>query len=198
MTNIRGQVQSQIFTYMLGMIVISITIFIGYKVIAGFADIGPKINDFKLDLEFIVGDVGNEFGSFKRDRIPLTSKIEAVCFANSNINDNDEDIPVVSPTDLDNFKEDLSNKAYGAILDSIETGVKSNVFIVTKKNIEDAFYIPKLSVGNSKTIICIPNRNGINFALEGKGNFANLFASCEDDGDCMSMSCDLSDKKICQ
>jgi hypothetical protein len=202
--NNKGMIASQLFTYMLGIIVISVTVLIGYKVIATFGNISPQINDFKLDVEVRIDDVANEYGSFKRERIPLTSKIKVVCFANSDIIDDPENrIAEVKPDDLKEFETYLPTKAYGSIYDSLESGVQANVFIVTNKNMEEAFYINDLSITKhdktGPTVECIQNMKGINFALNGWGDYAEITASCGDGVDCLVGTCDTThEKNLCE
>ena len=202
--NNKGMIASQLFTYMLGIIVISVTVLIGYKVIATFGNISPQINDFKLDVEVVINDVANEYGSFKRERIPLTSKIKVICFANSDVIDDPENrIAEVNPDDLKEFETYLPTKAYGSIYDSLKSGVQANVFIITTQNMDEAFYISDLSISKwqsgGSTIECIQNMKGINFALNGWGDYAEITSSCGDGVDCLIGTCDTAqEKNLCE
>lgn len=150
----RGQLYSQIFIYILTIILVSFILVYGYNAVQNFKKRAEQVSclKFKNDLVNAIESVSPDFGSVKRKELQLCSGYTKVCFVETFESPN-------LPNDIDPI-----------IKDSILSSTGRNVFLL--ENIaKESFYAGRISV--EPDILCIKAVNSkIDLRLEGKGNHA--------------------------
>jgi hypothetical protein len=157
--NQKGEISSQVFTYILAAIIVGLILLVGYKGITTVLSVTSKapIDDFRSDFTSTVNKMARDFGSIKKYEFSLPSQIEEVCFIDSMNDENKFDIP--------------SSAAKNSFIKySIDDNVQKNVFLIKEGKIEESFYVDDLNVVTD--YLCIEN-SGLMYAwFEGKGRKA--------------------------
>lgn len=152
----RAQLYSQIFVYILTIILVSFILIYGYTAVQNFRKRAEQVSciKFKNDLSNSIESILSDFGSVKRKDLELCAGYSLVCFVETFQN-----IDMPSSTDP-------------VIKDSILAGAGKNVFLV--ENIaKESFYAGNISV--EPDVLCIEAANQkISLKLEGKGNHVLL------------------------
>ncbi|MBI2657828.1 hypothetical protein HYX08_04000 [Candidatus Woesearchaeota archaeon] len=152
----KAQIYSQVFIYILTIILISFILVYGYNAVQNFKNRAEQVSclKFKNDLQNAVESISSDFGSVKRKDLQLCSGYTQACFVESFESPN-------IPGSIDPI-----------IKDSILSSTGKNVFLV--ENIaKESFFAGKISV--EPDVLCIKALNGkISLKLEGKGNHASL------------------------
>jgi len=158
----RGQVQSQIFIYVLAVMVATAIFIYGYSAINSFIRQADEVGllKFKSDIESAVKIISTDYESTKifNEKHPLfiPQKFKEVCFVGPGA--------IVSSTD------------YPLIYDSVSSipPAKPNVFLIDDI-LSDAFYIGSIEVKETNNFFCTPVVNGmIYLKLEGLGDKARI------------------------
>lgn len=148
----KSQLYSQVFVYILTIILIAFILIYGYNAIQSFRKRADQVAclKFKNDLTNSIELVSNEFGSVKRKDLELCGNYKKVCFVESIENPN------------------IPNNADPIIKDSILSNAGKNVFLV-EDIAKESFYAGKISV--NPDVMCIKTANNkVSLRLEGKGN----------------------------
>ena len=147
----KAQMVGQIFVYILAVILVAFILIYGYNAVQTFKTRAEQVSyiKFKTDMESTIKSISSDYGSIKKAEFLVPSGYREVCFI-------DLDNPIVPP-------------GHPIIKDSVESGVKENIFLV-REAAEESFYVGKIEVaGNS----CIEVKAGkIKVQLEGKGDHA--------------------------
>lgn len=122
----RAQIPSQMFTYILTMLVIGMLLFLGVKWVGTIMDRGSDITmaKIKTDMEGAFEDIKYSYGSWKNEEFVLPSEVERVCFfdeekrkdetyRNTDICTVDDDD--YSPTICDSWGQEGSNIVFDPI-----------------------------------------------------------------------------------
>ena len=148
----KSQLYSQIFVYILSIILISFIMVYGYNAVQSFKKRAEQVSclKFKNDLVNAVDSISSDFGSVKKKELQLCDGYSKACFVETFESPN-------MPIDIDPI-----------IKDSILSGTGRNVFLV--ENIaKESFYAGKISV--DPDVLCINAVNSkITIKLEGKGD----------------------------
>ena len=148
----KSQIYSQIFIYILTIILISFILVYGYNAVQNFKKRAEQVSclKFKNDLSNAIESILSDFGSIKRKDLQLCAGYSKVCFVETFESPN-------LPSNIDPI-----------IKDSILSNTGRNVFLV--ENIaKESFYSGKISV--EPDVLCIKAANNkISLRLEGKGN----------------------------
>lgn len=152
----KAQLYSQIFIYVLTIILISFILVYGYNAVQNFKKRAEQVSclKFKNDLVNSIESISSDFGSIKRKDLQLCASYSKVCFVETFVSPN-------LPYDIDPI-----------IKDSILSGTGRNVFLV-EDIAKESFYSGKISVEPDVLCIRVVN-NKISLKLEGKGNHALL------------------------
>lgn len=150
----KAQLYSQIFIYILTIILISFILVYGYNAVQNFKKRAEQVSclKFKNDLVNAIDSISSDFGSIKRKELQLCAGYSKVCFVETFESPN-------IPNDIDPI-----------IKDSILSSTGRNIFLV--ENIaKESFYAGKISV--EPDVLCIRAVNSkIDLKLEGKGSHA--------------------------
>lgn len=154
----KSQLYSQIFIYILTIVLTSFILVYGYTAVNNFKKRAEQVSciKFKNDLKSAIESISSDFGSVKSKDIQLCAAYNKACFVESFENPN-------LPPDVDPI-----------LKDSVLSNSGKNVFMYDLGNIaKESFYIGKISV--DPDVLCIKSVNSkISFTLEGKGNHARL------------------------
>lgn len=152
----KSQLYSQIFIYILSIILISFILFYGYNAVQNFKKRAEQVCLLKLrsDVVNAVESISSDFGSIKRKDMELCAGYSQVCFVET----------LESPV--------LPNDADPIIKDSVLSDAGKNVFLV-EKIAKESFYAGKISV--EPDVMCIKAANNkVSIKLEGRGSHALL------------------------
>ena len=151
-----AQLYSQIFIYMLTVVLIAFIFVYGYSSVQNFTKRAEQLScvKFKTDLQVSVESILGDFGTVKRKDFQLCNQYTKVCFVESITNR-------IIPPNTDPI-----------IKDSVLSGAGRNVFLVDS-TAKDSFYAGTISV--APDVMCINVTNSkISLRLEGKGNHVLL------------------------
>ena len=154
--NEKSQLYSQIFIYVLTIILISFILAYGYNAVQNFKKRAEQVSclKFKNDLVNAVESISSDFGSVKRKELQLCGGYTQACFIETFESPN-------LPSNIDPI-----------IRDSMLSNTGRNVFLV-EKIAKESFYAGKISV--EPDVLCIKSTNSkISLRLEGKGNHVLL------------------------
>jgi hypothetical protein len=152
----RGQIPSQIFVYILALIIVAMILLFGYKAISNMQKRGEQVVliQFKTQLKNDVERLSSDYGSVRIGKYKLPSGFDEICFV---------DLKNVNPSDIMN---------HPIIKDSVESGVKENIFLLGKSNF-DSIYVEDLELSSYPYFSCISSKIGsVELRIEGKGNAA--------------------------
>ena len=151
-----AQLYSQIFIYVLTIILISFILAYGYNAVQNFKNRAEQVSclKFKNDLINAIESISSDFGSIKRKELQLCNGYTQACFVETFESPN-------LPGNIDPI-----------IRDSMLSNTGRNVFLV-EKIAKESFYAGKISV--EPDVLCINSANSkISLRLEGKGNHVLL------------------------
>ena len=154
--NEKSQIYSQIFIYILTIILISFILFYGYNAVQNFIKRAEQVCllKFKNDIINAVESISSDFGSVRKKELQLCTGYTQACFVET----------FESPV--------LPSNSDPIIKDSILSNTGKNAFLV-EKIAKESFYAGKISV--EPDVMCIKAVNSkISMTLEGKGNHALL------------------------
>ena len=153
----QAQLYSQIFIYVLTIVLVSFILVYGYNAIQNFNDRAEQVSclKFKNDIQNAVETTLSDFGTVKRKDFKLCGRYTQVCFVESFESPN---LPY--------------NKVDPIIEDSVRSNSGKNVFLV-EDIAKESFYTGKISV--DPDVLCINAVDGkISLRLEGRGNHVVL------------------------
>lgn len=152
----KSQLYSQIFIYILTIILVSFILVYGYNAVQNFKERAEKVAclKFQNDLSNAIESISSDFGSVKRKDLQLCAGYIQVCFVETFESPN-------LPSSID-----------PVIKDSVLSNTGRNVFLV--ENIaKESFYAGNISV--EPDVLCIKAvDNKISLRLEGRGDHAIL------------------------
>ena len=162
----QSQIYSQIFIYILALVLTSIILIYGYNAIQNFNKRANQVCflKFKNDLSNSIESITSDYGSVKKKDLQLCSGYNKVCFVETFTQLTSRENP--TPADIDPI-----------IKDSIKDNIQKNVFLV-EKAAKESFYAGNISVkslSNDPDVLCITSKNNqISLRLEGKGNHVRI------------------------
>lgn len=156
MRNEKAQIYSQVFIYILSILLVSFILIYGYNSVQNFKKRAEQVACLKLrnDITNAVESISGDFGSVIRKEISLCGAYTKICFVESFEN------PQIPPN------------SDPIIKDSVQSNAGRNVFLVDS-TAKDSFYAGKISV--EPDLLCIKALSGkISLRIEGKGDHASL------------------------
>jgi hypothetical protein len=151
----KSQIQSQIFVYILSMVVIALVLLYGYNAIKGFKERQEQITLVELEnqLKSLINSASPKYGSIEKGDIALPSEYNTICFVDNGELGSSDDCGLPEPD-------------AAIVRDAIQSST-ANIFLIPggSKNFR---------IGNIKVeggCVCIP-KTGSNavFRVEGLGN----------------------------
>ena len=151
---------SQVFIYLMTIIVAAFILFYGYRAISVFTEKSEQVSfiQFKNDMENTVTALSLDFGSVKVKEFALPGNINTLCFVSN------------YPSMLN-----LNNSKYPIIENSVNSGVRKNVFLIGN-GIDESFYVDNIEAAES--LLCMDAVSGkIKLRMEGKGDHTLISAA---------------------
>ncbi len=148
----QSQLYSQIFIYILTIVLVSFILVYGYTAVKNFKERADQVSclKFRNDMQNAIASTTSDFGTVKRKDLSICGKYTRVCFVESFI---EADIPLGTDP---------------IITDSVRSGSGKNVFLVEDIS-KESFYAGNISV--EPDVLCMKATGGkISLRLEGKGN----------------------------
>ena len=150
----RAQIYSQIFIYVLTIILISFILVYGYNAVRNFRDRADQVACLKLksELSNSVESISGDFGSIRKKDLQMCRGYTQICL-------------------VETFeKPKLPGRIDPVIKDSVLSNTGRNAFLADKIA-KESFYAGKISV--EPDVLCIKSvNNKVSLRLEGKGNHA--------------------------
>lgn len=152
--NKKAQAHTQIFIYILSIIIVAVILLFGYRAIDHFGKKADQVSyiKFKTDFESIVRIIGPDYGSIKRQEFIIGKRYRQICFVDSDY--------VESKT--------ISSSMHPIIQEMVLGGVGKNTFLMTD-SVEDSFDVGEIEA--SSGFICINSTKGrVRIEFEGLGD----------------------------
>ena len=164
----KSQVQSQVFVYILGVIVMSLILLYGYRAVKGMMNRGEQTSliKFKSDVKSTITTVSQDYGSVKVAEFEIPPNFRAVCFVNLNYNPTH----LLSPAKINQDKFPyISDRVYDIIHHNSQ---KQNMFLMPQGTESD--YVGNITV-EAQGFQCFNVSQGkLKLKIEGFGNRARL------------------------
>ena len=159
MSSDRSQIQTQIFIYVIAIVIFSFVLIYGYNAVKGFSQRSDQIAyiKFKTDLLSTVKRVSPDYGTVKREEFFIGGEYSKVCFVRS--------YSMRLASDKALVLSDISDQI---VWDSVNSDVNKNVFLFTT-TLQESFDVGPINV-STKGYECIDIKNGkakIQFKGEG-------------------------------
>ncbi len=156
----KGQIQGQVFIYILTLIITAGILLYGYNAIKGLNENAEQVEfiQFKDDLEKDFKTISSDYGSVKTKTYSVPSKVKEICFYQ--ICNAPECPPLSLPEDINPW-----------IADSINDETGNNVFLVMGNAIEP-MKLSKIRMDDDDIpLLCIPiSSSRLKLRLEGLGD----------------------------
>ncbi len=146
----KSMVASQIFIYIISILVFSLIMVYGYNAIRGFQGRAEQIAsiNFKTELTSTIKRVSPDYGTIKKEEFFIGGEYSKVCFV--------QDYPTTSSVDINKITDLI-------VKDSVESNVNKNTFLFTD-NLQESFEIGKINViednGDNAGYLCVNLVNG--------------------------------------
>jgi hypothetical protein len=151
----KGQIQSQIFVYILSIVIISLVLIYGYNAIKGFKERQEQITlvEFENDIRLLINQASPKYDSIEKGDIAMPSEFSSICFVDTESLGTDENC-------------ELQGTSATVVSDAISSST-ANIFLIPDGSRN--FKIGNLEVEGG--CICIP-KTGSNavFRVQGLGN----------------------------
>lgn len=156
----KAQIQSQIFVYVLALIIMSFVLIYGYKSLTSIKDKGDLAStiNFKTDIKSAVSSISSDYGSIRVEEISVPPGFREVCFVDLSTNEVPDEYSLIK-----NYVDDvINNNAEPRNVFLYPEGIES--VYVGEIEVEDEFLCVDVSYGK------------ISVKLEGLGNRARIYA----------------------
>jgi len=163
MTSRKSQIQTQIFIYVIAIVLFSLILLYGYNAIKGFKGRSEEIAyiKFKTDLVSTVNRVSPDYGTVKRESFFIGGEYLRVCFVQN------------YPDMGGGVQAAIKGEGDMVVLNSVQGTVDKNVFLFTT-TLQESFDIGEITVGTSG-YECIPIINGkAKIQFEGGGDHTHI------------------------
>ena len=166
----KSQAYEHIFIYIFTAVLVSLILIYGYNAIYNFRQRADTISfiKFRNELSGAVSGIYSEYNSLRTFDFQVPPDYDEVCIVetNSPINPDDPSFGIFYPL----------------IMDSVETEVTANIFLMGQNSFDSFLIKEKISVTGinedgtqNEDILCIPVKSGkINLQMEGKGDYASI------------------------
>jgi len=152
----RAQLLGHVFIYIITIVLVSLLLAYGYNAISTFKEKANQISFIKLknDLQNTIEVLSFDFGSVKVKEFTVPENINFVCFVKN----------------YNGLPTNLQGTGYPLLEDSVKSGIKKNVFLISNK-VEESFYAETIDIADNKLKFCIKViANRIKLTMEGKGD----------------------------
>jgi len=151
----KAQDSSQIFIYIMTIVVLGMILIFGYRSITSIKERTEQVVYIKLkaDLENSIKQLSSDYGSVSVKELEIPPKFQKLCFVSNEL--------------IDGGMTGITGGKYPIIDDSVQSKVRNNVFMVPDGS--DAVYVGKIEA--SPSFFCADNVAGkVKVRLEGLGD----------------------------
>ncbi len=155
----RSQIPSQIFIYVVAIILFAFVLIYGYNAITGFKERSEQIAyiKFKTDLTSTVKRVSSDYGTLKKEEFFIGGEYKRVCFVQN-----------YKPY-KDKILLRIDHEEDRVVYDSVYDDINKNVFLFTN-TLQESFDVGEINTTN-EGYLCINASNGkVRVQFEGKGD----------------------------
>jgi hypothetical protein len=161
--NKKAQPASQIFTYIIAIVIVGVILIFGYSAVRTFVHRSDQITivKFQKELETAVKTVSNDYGTVKKYNFDLSNDYKQVCFVR-----NYDKASVASGFIPANFQQ------YPVIWDSIYEQVDKNIFLIkSNRFVAEKLLVGVVSLPNTEVFKCLNVSNArLSVKMEGMGD----------------------------
>ncbi|GEM_PF-2369911 len=161
----RGQISSETFVYILAVVIVGITMFMGYKYISAQKSTGSTAEVLNLHNQMASDfrSVGNYYGSAKKFSYDAPKGLQSVCFAGLNKKEK------ILSTKLIDF--------YPLVKDILKSNSPGNIFFAGS-SVKDSLQINNIVIGQYPYFYCVSPKNGmIDFEASSLGGGNSMIAA---------------------
>ncbi len=158
-----AQIQSQIFVYVIAIVVVSMILMFGYNAVKDFGQRAEEVAliQFEKDMTATFHTISSSYGKIEIKKVEVPGGFDTVCFVEAPIAQNYQNLV-------------FNGTSYPIILDSVKSNTEKNLFLVGGLNIE-SFDIGNILIqqvpGEFPGFICFKSKQGrVEFKLFGKGD----------------------------
>ncbi len=166
--NKKSQNASQMFVYIIAIIIVGVILFFGYNAISDFIGRTDQITlvDFQNKMQSSIKSITNQYGSFKRKEFVLSGEYLEVCFVR-NYETSEVELEFV-PANFADHPIILDNIDF---TDPISPIPLKNVFLIKQKGTEPLDEIGKIKFAGNSMLKCFDVVDGrLTINIEGKGD----------------------------
>lgn len=153
----KSQILSEVIKYALVLVVATAILIIGYRTISLVSEKSCKTELAKFEIELKDMDKAIRFDAKELQTHYVPCKIEKVYFFDLN--------KKVNPENFGNIP---------IIKDSLKTGGRNNVFLLSEMEVKHSFYAGNLEIEEPYYLCFIPKFNKISFFIEGAGESVKM------------------------
>ena len=157
-----SQIQTQVFVYILAMVVVTLILLYGYNAIKGFREKSGEMEMLELEnsLKSEISSVGADYGNIAKGEFTLPAEYKAICFVDNFRLTKGQQVSCTGNT--------IDSKTTLIINDAVKDGT-ANIFLVPDGS--NNFKIGNIVVDGSGGCICI-QKTGMQVLvrMEGQGN----------------------------
>lgn len=168
---IQGQIQGQVFVYILALIIFSAVLLYGYNAVKKFGEQSDEllITQLTNNIQTQVEKIASQYGSVEKVGVEVPDRYDNICFVDT------REGCAYAPYDVPGFDcigEDLDVEKYPLICDAWKDCTGENLFLVEGKSVQ-GYNIGKLKVkgGFFCSEVKIPKTE---FRLKGTGEYAEI------------------------
>jgi len=153
----KGQIQGQIFIYILAILVVSLVLTYGYRAIQTFMNQAEQVETlkFRTTVQNSIDSIRSEYGSGDTVAVNVPGSYDSICFV-----------------DLDHTGV-VNAALYPIIEDSVSSGVMKNLFLVNQLA-DESFYVGKIMVSSGKILCLNTTQSRVQFRITGGGDHVEI------------------------
>jgi hypothetical protein len=162
----KAQMISQVFIYILTIVVFGVILLYGYKSIQGMTNKADMVLLIQLKKEIKNAVEKTDYGSVTKQELSLPAKFNEICFVDLDFYNNAAATDICNPVEED-YRP--------LVCDSWDDNVQANLFLVKDAMTVDSDYVGNIKIGNTDKYVCIKSVQGkAALRLEGKGRYVEL------------------------
>jgi len=161
-TNRKAQQGTEVFIYIIGIVIVAMILYFGYGAVKGFGEKGEQISliNLKTEMENSIRS-SMDFGKITFVNPSLPGNLKELCFVGDDVIDNADAGGLIDST--------YPGKTYHLIKDSVKSQVQKNMFLVGTGGEITSFYVGKIQI--EAGFICFQRTGSkLTVRLEGFGD----------------------------
>lgn len=163
----KAQVISQVFIYILTVVVFGIILLYGYNAIRNMSAKADQVLLIQLKKEIKNAIEKTDYGSVTKQELSIPSRFNEICFVDLNYD----------PSPLTGICNQGDPDYQPLVCDSWDDDVKANMFLIKDKSTVESDDVGTIKIKGSSGYICIKAFQGrVILKLEGKGKYVELSA----------------------